>query len=295
MKKVLITGAGSYIGTKVGQWLDKSMGLNGKLFDINSVDTIDGHWKEVDFSKYDVVYNVAGIAHVKSAKGEGLLYYSVNRDMVIEIAKAAKTAGVKQFIHMSSMIVYKEVKTLEGKQINKDTIPTPNGFYGDSKLQGEEGVRALADDSFKVCIMRPPMIYGPGCKGNFPRLVWLAGKTPIFPAWHNKRSMLYIDNLCEFVKQLIIHEVDGTVFPQNAEYADTVEIIRFYARKQGKKIWITNLFNPFVWLLGNHVRSLGKMFSNSTYDLEMSKYPFEYHVVSLKDSFDEIDPRNSMK
>lgn len=75
------------------------------------------------FQKYDVVYNVAGIAHVKSAKGEGPLYYAVNRDMVIEIAKAAKAAGVKQLIHMSSMIVYKEVKTLEGKQIHEHTIP----------------------------------------------------------------------------------------------------------------------------------------------------------------------------
>lgn len=170
----------------------------------------------------------------------------------------------------------------------------PNGVYGDSKLQGEEGIRALADDSFKVCIIRPPMIYGPECKGNFPKLVWLAGKTPVFPAWHNKRSMLYIDNLCEFVKQLILHEIGGVVFPQNAEYADTVEIIRYYSKIQGKKIWITKLFNPLIWLLGNHIRSLGKMFSNSTYDMEMSKYPFEYHVASLKDSYKGIDPRNSM-
>mgnify|MGYP001772369147 CR=1 FL=1 len=108
-----------------------------------------------------MVYNVAGIAHVKAAKGDEPLYYAVNRDMVIEIAKAAKAAGVKQFIHMSSMIVNKEVKTLAGKQIHKDTIPEPNGFYGDSKLQGESGIRALADGSFKVFIMRPPMIYGP--------------------------------------------------------------------------------------------------------------------------------------
>ena len=294
MKKVLITGAGSYIGTKVEQWLDTAFDGSGKLFEVDAIDTIDNHWKNADFSKYDVVYNVAGIAHVKSAKGEGPLYYAVNRDMVIEIAKAAKAAGVKQLIHMSSMIVYKEVKTLEGKQIHEHTIPAPNGVYGDSKLQGEEGIRALADDSFKVCIIRPPMIYGPECKGNFPKLVWLAGKTPVFPAWHNKRSMLYIDNLCEFVKQLILHEIGGVVFPQNAEYADTVEIIRYYSKIQGKKIWITKLFNPLIWLLGNHIRSLGKMFSNSTYDMEMSKYPFEYHVASLKDSYKGIDPRNSM-
>lgn len=291
MKKILITGAGSYIGTKVQHWLEQSP----DMFEVEAIDTIDNHWKQADFSKYDVVYNVAGIAHVKAAKGEGPLYYAINKDMVIEIAKAAKAAGVKQFIHMSSMIVYKEVKTLEGKQIHKDTQPAPNGFYGDSKLQGELGIQALADDSFKVCVMRPPMIYGPGCRGNFPRLVWLATKTPIFPAWHNKRSMLYIDNLCEFVKQLIINEVDGIVYPQNAEYADTVEIIRYYAKANGKNVWITKLFNPLIWMLGDHVRALGKMFSNSTYDMEMSKYPFDYHVVSLEDSFKGIEAKNSMR
>lgn len=291
MKRVLITGAGSYIGTKVENWLKQWP----EEFHVDAVDTINDNWKKADFSKYDVVYNVAGIAHVKAAKGEGPLYYAVNRDMVIAIAKAAKEAGVKQFIHMSSMIVYKEVKTLAGKQIHKDSEPTPNGFYGDSKLQGEIGVRALADKDFKVCIMRPPMIYGPGCKGNFPRLVWLAQKTPIFPAWHNKRSMLHIDNLCEFVKQLILHEMEGTFYPQNAEYADTVEIIRYYAKSSGKKIWITKLFNPLIWLFGNHVRALGKMFSNSTYDMEMSEYPFEYRVVSLKDSFASIEAKNSMR
>lgn len=295
MKQVLITGAGSYIGTKVQQWLDKAFDGNDKQFQVDAVDTINDNWKKADFSKYDVVYNVAGIAHVKATKGEGPLYYAVNKDMVIAIAKAAKEAGVKQFIHMSSMIVYKEVKTLEGKQIHKDTETAPNGFYGDSKLQGEKGCMELADDKFKVCIMRPPMIYGPGCRGNFPRLVWLAQKTPIFPAWHNKRSMLYIDNLCEFVKQLILHEMDGIVYPQNAEYADTVEIIRYYAKVSGKKIWITKLLNPLIWLFGDHVRSLGKMFSNSTYDMDMSEYQFEYRVVSLKDSFRGIDGKTTMK
>lgn len=284
MKKILITGAGSYIGTKVEEWLKRTP----ELFEVDAVDTMNDHWKKADFSQYDVVYNVAGIAHVKAAKGDEPLYYAVNKDMVIEIAKAAKAAGVKQFIHMSSMIVYKEVKTLAGKQIHRDTVPEPNGFYGDSKLQGEIGILALADESFKVCIMRPPMIYGPGCKGNFPKLMWLAQKTPVFPAWHNRRSMLYIDNLCEFVKQLILHEVDGTVYPQNAEYSDTVEIVRHFAKTNGKRIWITRLLNPVIWLFGNHVRALGKMFSDSTYDMEMSQYPFEYQIVSFEESLKRL-------
>ncbi|MGN0033251.1 MAG: NAD-dependent epimerase/dehydratase family protein [Candidatus Limimorpha sp.] len=295
MKKILITGAGSYIGTKVQNWLDAAFDSAEKLFMVDAVDTIDNHWKQADFSKYDVVYNVAGIAHVKAAKGDEPLYYAVNRDMVIEIAKAAKAAGVKQFIHMSSMIVYKEVKTLAGKQIHRDTVPEPNGFYGDSKLQGEEGIRALADNSFKVCIMRPPMIYGPGCKGNFPKLMWLSQKTLVFPAWHNKRSMLYIDNLCEFVKQLILHEMEGTFYPQNAEYSDTVEIVRHFAKANGKRIWITRFLNPIIWLLGNHVRALGKMFSDSTYDMEMSQYPFDYQVVSFEESLKGLDVRKTMR
>ena len=214
---------------------------------------------------------------------------------MIEIAKAAKAAGVKQFIHMSSMIVYKEVKTLAGKKITPETQPAPNGFYGDSKLQGEKGIRELESNFFKVCIMRPPMIYGPGCRGNFPKLVWLASKTPVFPAWHNKRSMLYIDNLCEFVKQVILHGTRGIVFPQNAEYADTCEIIRYYAKKYGHKIWITKLFNPLIWLTGNFMRPVGKMFSDSKYDMAMSKYDFEYQIVGLEESYEKVEPRNSMR
>lgn len=291
MIRVLITGAGSYIGTKVEEWLKR----NPELFEVDAVDTLNDNWKKADFTKYDVVYNVAGIAHVKAKKGEKPLYYAVNRDMVIEIAKTAKTAGVKQFIHMSSMIVYKEVKTLKGKKIHADTEPAPNGFYGDSKLQGETGIKALADQSFKVCILRPPMIYGPGCRGNFPKLVWLATKTPVFPAWHNKRSMLYIDNLCEFVKQLILNDASGIVFPQNAEYGDTVEIIRYYAKKNGRKIWISKLFNPFVWITGALLRPVGKMFSDSTYDMEMSKYNFEYQIVEIEESYEQIEAKKTMK
>lgn len=291
MKRVLITGAGSYVGEKVKTWLQRSP----DLFEVDAVDTLNNHWKVTDFSKYDVVYNVAGIAHVKAKVGEAPLYYAVNRDMVIEIANAAKGAGVKQFIHMSSMIVYKEVKTLEGKSVHPDTEPLPNGFYGDSKLQGEAGIRELDCDAFKVCILRPPMIYGPNCRGNFPKLAWLAVKTPIFPAWHNKRSVLFIDNLCEFVKQIILHDCQGIFYPQNAEYADTLDIIRYFSKKYNHTIWITRLLNPIVRLFGNHIRAVGKMFSDCTYDLEMSKYDFDYQIVGLEESYKDITPRKTMK
>lgn len=252
------------------------------------VDARNGRWKEADFSRFDTVYNVAGIAHVKAKKGEEPLYYAVNRDLVIEIAKHAKNSGVGQFIHMSSMIVYKEVKTLEGKQIHPNTAPAPNGFYGDSKLQGEQGLSKLESDTFRICIIRPPMVYGPGCRGNFPRLVRLASKTPVFPAFHNRRSMLYIDNLCEFVRQAVLHDCHGTFFPQNRDYVDTVEIVRWFSHTKGRKIWITPVFNWLIRLTGSNVRSVGKMFSDSTYDKEMSHYSFEYQVVDTEESFKAI-------
>ena len=190
MKNVLITGANSFVGTNIEKWLIREP----NYFHVETVDTMNGAWKQVDYSKYDVVFHVAGIAHVDPKPEMAPLYYKVNRDLTIEIAQWAKDHGVKQFIFMSSGIVYKASKSLKGDVKTKDTQPEPNDFYGDSKLQAENGLKKLESPTFKVCILRPPMIYGPGNKGNLPRLGWLATKTPIFPAWHNKRSMLYIAN-----------------------------------------------------------------------------------------------------
>jgi nucleoside-diphosphate-sugar epimerase len=164
MKKILITGANSYIGTSfekyVSQWPDKYI--------VDTVDMIDGTWKQKDFSKYDVVFHVAGIAHVSPNPKLKELYYKVNRDIAIETAKKAKLEGIKQFIFMSSIIVYGESGRInEKKIINRDTVPRPANSYGDSKLQAEKGIKALENNRFKVVILRPPMIYGKGSKGNY--------------------------------------------------------------------------------------------------------------------------------
>lgn len=291
MKKVLITGANSFVGTNIEKWLLK----NPSGFSVDTVDTMNEIWKTADFSKYDVVYHVAGIAHVDPKPEMAPLYYKVNRDLTIEIAKWAKKKGVKQFIFMSSGIVYHASKSLKGDIKTKDTVPNPNDFYGDSKLQAENGLKELESDAFKVCILRPPMIYGPGNKGNLPRLGWLAVRTPIFPAWHNKRSMLYVENLAEFVKQCIMREMHGIFFPQNAEYSDTVEIVRQFAKEHGHKIWISRLFNPLVWIGSFFVPSISKMFSDSYYMQEMSTYDFEYQLVSFEDSIKGLEIRKTMK
>lgn len=280
MKRVLITGANSYVGTHVEAWLKKE----SELFEVDTVSTFNDEWKKADFSKYDVVFHVAGIAHVNAKKKMEPLYRKVNTDLTIEVGTWAKEHGVKQFIFMSSMIVYKETRSLKKNVITPETKPKPNGFYGDSKLQAEIGLQKLGDDSFKVAILRPPMIYGPDCKGNFLRLARLATKTPIFPAFHNKRSMLYIDNLSEFVKKAIVYEISGVFYPQNKELADTVEIVRSIARQNNHRVHIWRWLNVFVYIGSPFLSTICKMFSDSYYSLEMSKCDFDYWIVDFNNS-----------
>lgn len=284
MKRVLITGANSYIGTNVERWLMRTP----EEFCVDIVDTMNGQWKNADFSNYDVVFHVAGIAHVNAKKSMEPLYYAVNRDLTIEVAKKAKENGVSQFIFMSSMIVFHESKSLKTEVLTKDTKPNPNGFYGDSKLQAENGLKALEDDRFKVVLLRPPMIYGPESKGNFMRLAWLATVTPVFPAFHNKRSMLYVDNLCEFVKQVILRELSGTFYPQNKELADTVEIVRYFAEANHHRLFVWRWLNLFVYLGSPFVQALNKMFASYYYDESLTNVEFEYQLVSEKESFENI-------
>lgn len=285
MKRILITGANSFVGTSVDRWLSQFP----EEYQVETVDTMDNAWRNADFSKYDVVFHVAGIAHVDPKPNMAPLYYKVNRDLTIEIAQHAKDCGVGQFIFMSSMIVFHASKSLKGTVIDKNTLPQPNDFYGDSKLQAEQGLQKLASLDFKVTILRPCMIYGNNGKGNFQRLARLALKTPVFPAWHNKRSMLYIDNLCEFVKQAIDRRLSGIFHLQNKEFADTVEIVKYYANTKNHSLFCSKLFNPLVWCGSFVLKPLCKMFSNQYYKPELTSYDFDYQLISFADSLKQIN------
>lgn len=279
MKKILITGANSYIGTSFKNWLEKE---NDKYL-IEELDMRSDSWKERDFSYFDVVFHVAGIAHVSSDPKLEDLYYKVNRDLTIMTAEKAKKEGVKQFIFMSSIIVYGD-STKKLKIIDQDTIPSPSNFYGNSKLQAEEGIKPLQCNSFKVVILRPPMIYGKESKGNYHKLSKLALKLPLFPDYDNQRSMLHIDNLCEMLKLIIDNEENGLFFPQNAEYTKTSEMVKMIAKMHGKKMITTRICNPLISLLCTKVDILNKVFGNLVYDQNMSKYKQDYRIRNLYES-----------
>lgn len=281
MKKILITGKNSYIGTSVEKWLLREP----DKYSVDTIDMKDSSWKVKDFSEYDVVFHVAGIAHVSSDPKMEDLYYKVNRDLTVEAAKKAKSEGVKQFIFMSSIIVYGD-STSSKRIIDRDTIPTPSNFYGDSKLQAEKGITPLESDDFKIVIVRPPMIYGKGSKGNYPKLSQLAKKTPIFPDLYNERSMLHIDNLCEFIKVMIDQEELGLYFPQNKEYVTTSNLVQTISKVNGNKIIMTELFNPIIKRM-YRFNVINKVFGNLVYDCSLSEYTkANYQIRNLKETIE---------
>jgi len=281
IKNILITGKNSYIGTSLENWLMREP----DKYKVDTVDMKDGSWKEKVFSSYDVVFHVAGIAHVSSDPKMEDLYYKVNRDLTIETAEKAKAEGVKQFIFMSSIIVYGDSSSSK-RVIDRNTVPTPSNFYGNSKLQAEEGIKHLESDDYNIVVLRPPMIYGKGSKGNYPRLANMAKKIPVFPDINNERSMLHIDNLCEFIKVMIDHEETGLYFPQNKEYVKTSELVRTIAEVHGKKIWMTKVFNPVLRLMFG-IGIVNKVFGNLVYEKSMSDYDkANYRIRTFRESIE---------
>lgn len=304
-KKVLITGAGSYIGEAFQTYATEHY----PALKVDAVDMIDGSWREKNFSSYDIIYHVAGIAHADVGNVDEATkakYYAVNTDLAVEVCEKAKAEGVKNFVFMSSMIVYGDSAPYgKSKVVDEHTVPFVANFYGDSKLQADAAVRELADDSFHVFVLRPPMIYGKGSKGNYPTLAKFAKKLPVFPNVDNERSMLHIDNLCEFLCQIMmvkeVKENAIVLIPQNGEWTKTSEMVKEIGEVTGKKVrLIGGIMKPAVLLGGKVPGKIGglvnKAFGNSTYAHEMSIYEgIVYQTTSLKESIQKTEGNMKMK
>lgn len=284
MKRILITGADSYIGVSFENYLKQW----GEVYRVDTLDMRESSWRAKDFSGYDVIFHVAGIAHSdtgKISKEREKLYYAVNTDLTVETAKKAKEDGAGQFIFMSSAIVYGESAGIgKKKMISKSTPVSPSNCYGDSKVQAEKGILSLAEESFKVVVLRAPMIYGRGSKGNYPLLSKFAKKMPVFPYVKNQRSMLYIENLLEFVRLVIEDEEQGIFWPQNAEYSGTSDLVKLIADVSGKKIVLVRGFGWMLKLMSLVTGVVNKAFGNLTYEMNMSEYRKNYRVADLEES-----------
>lgn len=292
MKKILITGAGSYIGISVEKYLKQWP----EKYSVDTVDMIGDGWKSYDFSGYDTVFHVAGIAHSdngKISREKAKLYYEVNTKLAIRTARKAKAAGVKQFIFMSSAIVYGDSAPIgRMKRITRNTPVSPTNCYGDSKVQAEKGIRKLEDEHFKVVILRPPMIYGKGSKGNYPVMAKIAQKLPVFPYVKNCRSMLYIENLTEFVRLMIENEESGIFWPQNKEYSNTSELVKMIAAQHGKRMLLVKGATMPLKIVGMVTNLADKAFGSLAYDMKMSRYKEDYQIYSLDKSIVLTEKKN---
>ncbi|MBQ7152145.1 MAG: NAD-dependent epimerase/dehydratase family protein [Synergistaceae bacterium] len=287
MKKLLITGQNSYIGTSFEQWVKEKC---PEEISIDFLNLRESNWQEKSFASYDSIFHVAGIAHVdakKISREEQEIYYKVNRDLTVELAAKAKAEGVKQFIFMSSIIIYGKLE-----HITRNTQPAPENFYGDSKLQADLALQKISDKNFKVSIIRSPMVYGKSCKGNYRLLSFIARHAPFFPDYENKISMIYIENLCALIEKIILKEAEGIFFPQNSEYVNTSNMVREIAKSYGHKILISKKLN---WLVkigtkipGPIQKKIHKAFRNMTYEKNLSEYDFEYRLVNFEDSIKKI-------
>lgn len=275
MKRILITGKNSYVGTKfmewVSQWPDE--------YQVDAISVRDDEWKQYDFSGYDSVLHVAGIAHIKETKENRELYYKVNRDLAFEVAKKSKEAGLLHFIFLSSMSIY----GLETGVIDKDTVPKPKSAYGKSKYEAEKLIKELEDERFKVAIVRPPMIYGPNCPGNYAKLSKLAKITPVFPKIDNQRSFIFVGNLSKFLMQIIKTRETGKFHPQNENYVNTSSLVETIAAINGKKIL---MFKVSKSLFGKayYFRVLNKVFGDLIYSKDFTKTQFDFIEKDFKQS-----------
>ena len=282
MKRILITGKNSYIGNAfedwISQWPDK--------YQISKVSVRDNKWRDEDWSKYDVVVNTVGIAHVNEQTIDRESYYYVNTDMAKLLAKKAKIDGVKQFIQFSSMSVFgTQIET-----IDENTIERPLTDYGKSKLIADKYLIELVDSFFKVMIIRPPMVYGEQSPGNYQKLSNISKYLFVIPNIKNYRSMIFIENLCEFVKVGITKELSGIYYPQNSEYvstADMIKVIRNYHHKKTVSIPIGSVIQS----LAKRNSFINKIFGNLAYSKNISKFEYGYNVVDFTTSIEKSEDK----
>lgn len=189
-----MTGASGFIGSRFVETTSAA--------DIATVSLRKTKVEDVDLSTTDVVVHFSGLAHQFEAVPESE-YFRVNTEQTLQLALKAKEEGVKQFIYISSTKVYGDGG--DEQIFNEATICQPTDSYGKSKFIAEQRLIQIDSEKFKVAIVRPPLVYGPGVKGNLLRFIKLAEKgIPMpFKHVHNNRAMVHVDNLISLIHRII--------------------------------------------------------------------------------------------
>ena len=227
MKRIYIIGKNGYIASSFAAWLGKEP----EKYTVRAIPAKGFRPETFDFSQADAVVFAAGIAHLSSEAAKDAPYKEVNCDMAVAAAEKAAKDGAGQFLYLSSMSVY----GVESGAIDQSTPLFPQNEYGRSKKMAEVKLAELRDAAFCICVLRPPMVYGKSCRGNFQTLRRIACSVPVFPAVRNKRSMIHIDNLCAWMQWAIDQKKSGILLPQDPFYTCTSDMVRLIAEANGKK------------------------------------------------------------
>ncbi len=281
MKRILITGINSYTGNALKKYLSQWP----NEYETRTISLKGESWKSENFSGFDSVFHVAGIAHDSTKGSDKEAYYAVNSQLAYDTARKAMNDGVRQFIFMSSSIVYGKHSGI----ITRDTQVNPSGYYGESKIKAEDMLRSIESESFRVCIMRCPMIYGRNCKGNYVMLSKIAQRLPAFPYVKNFRSMLYVKNMAEFVRLMIDDNAHGLFWPQNGIYSNTSMLVKMIADVHNHRIKLIRNLESAVRFMSRFSRKLRKAFGNLAYDMSMSDYIHDYRAYTLSESIIETE------
>lgn len=280
MPELLITGGHSFIGGAVQARLRTA----SPEIHFTTLSLRDDGWKTADLSAYDAILHCAGIAHVDPSPSLNEQYDAVNHRLTVEFAVKARAEGVRHFVFLSSMIVFGEAAPAGMRRVIAPDTPTaPINAYGKSKLDAENALRTLERDDFAVTILRPPMVYGPGCKGNYNTLVRLARRLPVFPEFENHRSMLYVENLAELIRLVLLRRASGTFHPRDAAPRSVSEIVREICAAHGKTMRFSRALAPVVRLAGQR-GLVRRAFGDMVYDSSMTDFPEDYRLFDFSEA-----------
>jgi|NGEPerStandDraft_6_1074524.scaffolds.fasta_scaffold38092_1 UDP-glucose 4-epimerase len=224
---ILITGSSGFIGRN---FIKLSSGLN-----IREVDLLTTSPEEVDFSGIDSVLHLAAIVHHKDAVPVDQ-YFKINRDLAYEMALKSKEHSVNQFVLISTSKVYGDSSPLQDAW-NEKSVCNPIDPYSQSKYEAEKLVGSLADDKFKVAIIRPPLVYGPRVKANMLNLIKMVDICPILPfkGINNRRSMVYVGNLVALLQHVIEKQASGVFLTGDLNPISTSKLVEIIAHCLNKR------------------------------------------------------------